>query len=86
MDGDYYSRVDRKCHAPIKDTENKISTIKTAKVAGDIKQEERRLERRLPEERRILEIHVEKKDERENTRRKKMIYINSNLRMLSCLI
>ena len=71
---------------PIKDTENKISTIKTAKVVGDIKQEERRLERRLPEERRILEIHVEKKDERENTRRKKMIYINSNLRMLSCLI
>ena len=59
--------------APIKEIENRIITLKKEKEADDAEQEERRIQRRLKEERRILELWMElkKKEEREKGEKKK---------------
>ena len=59
--------------AQIEETENRIITLKRAKEADDAEQEERRIQRRLEEERRILEIQMEvkKKEEGEKEEKKK---------------
>ena len=59
--------------AQIEEIENRIITLKREKEADDAEQEERRIQRRLEEERRILEMQIEvkKKDEREKEEKKK---------------
>ena len=47
--------------AQIEETENRIITLKRAKEADDAEQEEKRIQRRLEEERRILEMQMEVK-------------------------
>ena len=57
--------------AQIEDIENRIITLKREKEADDAEQKERRILRRLEEERIILEMQVEiKKKKRERERRK----------------
>ena len=59
--------------AQIEDIENRIITLKRQKEAYDAEQEEKRIQRRLEEERRILEMQMEvkKKEEREKEEKKK---------------
>ena len=54
----------------IEKIENSIITLKREKEADDAEQEERRIQRRLEEERRILEIQMEVKMKEEGERRK----------------
>ena len=58
--------------AQIEEIENRIITLKREK-ADDAEQEERRIQRRLEEKRRILEMQMEvkKKEEREKEEKKK---------------
>ena len=58
--------------AQIEETENEIITLKRAKEADDAEQEEKRIQRRLEEERRILEMQMEvkKKEQREKEEKK----------------
>ena len=58
--------------APIEVIENRFVTLKREKEAYDAEQEERRIQRRLEEERRILEILMEmnKKEEKEKEEKK----------------
>ena len=53
--------------APIEEIENRIITLNREKEADDAEQEDRRIQRRLEEERRILGVQMEmkKKEERE---------------------
>ena len=59
--------------AQIEEIENRIITLKREKEADDAEQEERRIQRRLEEKRRILEMQMEvkKKEEREKEEKKK---------------
>ena len=59
--------------AQIEEIENRIITLKREKEADDAEQEERRIQRRLEEKRRILEMQTEvkKKEEREKEEKKK---------------
>ena len=59
--------------AQIEKIKNSIITLKREKEADDAEQEERRIQRRLEEERRILEIQMEvkMKEEREKEQKKK---------------
>ena len=58
--------------AQIEDIENTIITLKREKEANDAEQEERRIQKGLEEERRILEqMEVMKKEEREKEEKKK---------------
>ena len=56
-----------------KEIENRIITLKREKEADDAEQEERRIQKRLEGERRILEMQIEvkKKEEREKEEKKK---------------
>ena len=56
---------------PIEEFEKRVITLKREKEAHDAEQEERRIQRRLDEERRILEMQmkVKKKEEREKEKR-----------------
>ena len=56
---------------PIEEFEKRIITLKRGKEAHDAEQEERRIQWRLDEERRILEMQmkVKKKEEREKEKR-----------------
>ena len=58
--------------APIEVIENRFVTLKREEEAYDAEQEERRIQRRLEEERRILEILMEmkKKEEKEKEEKK----------------
>ena len=58
--------------APIEVIENRFVMLKREKKAYDAEQEERRIQRRLEEERRILEILMEmkKKEEKEKEEKK----------------
>ena len=60
---------------PIEKIANRIVTLKREKWVDDVEQEERRIQRRLNEERRILEMEMEtkKKDEREKEEKKEDI-------------
>ena len=60
--------------APIEEIENRLVTLKREKEADDAEQEERRIQKRLEEERRILEMQMEmkKKEEREKEGKKKI--------------
>ena len=60
-------------NAPIEQIENRIATLKRGKEAYDTKQEERWIQRRLEEERIILEMQMEmkKEEEREKGEKKK---------------
>ena len=61
---------------PIEEIENRIVTLKKEKEVYDAEQEERRIQRILEEERRILEMRMEmkKKEEREKEEKKKEDY------------
>ena len=55
---------------PIKETENRIVTLKREKESDDVEHEERRAQRRLEEERGILEMQLVMKKKEERERRK----------------
>ena len=59
--------------APVEEIENRIVTLKKEKEVYDAEQEQRRIQRILEEERRILEMRMEmkKKEEREKKEEKK---------------
>ena len=63
--------------APLEKIDNRIVTLKREKEASDAEQEDRRIQRRLKEERRILEMEMKKKEEREKEEKK--IFIRSLL-------
>ena len=64
------------CDAPIEEIENRIVTLKREKEAYDAEEEERTIQRRLEEERRILEMQMEMKKKKKK-RKKKRVFLSS---------